>query len=136
MRGLHGLYCPDEKYEYDVFYLQQSNSIRYMRDHDNLGKSYGSTACVMVREKERNPGFRNKVKEIKKQVQSEAYNGEPVGEVDRLTAQTKNIKKHNIKKRKESLFHCSFSCHRLFDFSFNLTESLPSHLFPGQYRAF
>jgi hypothetical protein len=79
----------------------------------------------MVTEEERNPGFRNKVKEIKEQVQSEAYNGEPVVEVDRLTAQTKNFKKHNIKKRKESLLHCSFSCRRLFDFSINTTEIHP-----------
>lgn len=84
MRRLQELYFPDEEYEYDVFYLRQSNSIRYLRDHDNPGKSYGSALCVMVREEERYPGFKQKVKEIKKQVQSEADNWEPVDEVERL----------------------------------------------------
>jgi hypothetical protein len=84
MRRLQELYFPDEEYEYDVFYFRQSNSIRYLRDHDNPGKSYGMVLCVMVREEERYPGFKQKVKKIKKQVLSEADNWEPMDEVERL----------------------------------------------------
>jgi hypothetical protein len=80
---LQELYCPNEKYEYDVFYLQQVNSIRYLRDHSNLGRGYGSTVCAMVTEEGRHPGFKSKIFEIRERVQSEV-DWEPVSEEDRL----------------------------------------------------
>ena len=83
MRGLQELYCPNEKYEYDVFYLQQVNSIRYLRDHSNPGRGYGSTVCAMVTEEGRHPGFKSKIFEIRERVQSEV-DWEPVSEEDRL----------------------------------------------------